>query len=84
MLKQSSIHKDIHLFATHLFYVYILFLSRQEGEGYLRDHGRPDEDVVTRGQQRKLDDIYDEEPASKAPRLAKASTMTETVAVSLS
>ena len=55
----------------------------QEAEQILDSAGgKPDADALTRGQQKKIEEI-EKEPAVKKPRLSKDNTMVETAKVCL-
>ena len=58
----------------------LVFYSCQEAAALLASGG-PDEDVFTRGQQKKLDNIKDEKPAAKKSKLARDNTMAATAKV---
>ena len=46
--------------------------------------GKPDEDALTRGQQKQIEKISAEKPAAKKARMSRDSTMVNTAKVSLS
>lgn len=57
---------------------YFSFFSPQEGEQFLEEHGKVHEDAKTRGQQKELEEIEDEDAAAK---LKRTSTMAATAQV---
>lgn len=54
---------------------------KQEAEAFLDESGRPDEDALTRGQQKKIENMQAEKPAAKKAKLSKAGTMAVTAKV---
>lgn len=51
--------------------------TAKEAEELLKD-GKPDEDALTRGQQKQLDGIKDEKPSPKKAKMARDNTMAAT------
>ena len=61
--------------------VLYIIITLQEAKELLAG-ATPDQDAMTRGQQKKIEEIQSEKPAPKKPKMSKNTTMAATAKVS--